>query len=303
MKMIGLAQYPSALSKHEAVEVIKDVLEQAAVKTIELVVFGECWFGGYPAWIDVCQEVGIWDSDPVKKEWARMFENGLELEGVEHKLIAKACKSTGVSLALGCNEVVRKGPGNSTMYNSIVIIDSKGELALHHRKLVPTYNEKLLYGQGDARGLTTTTINDWSIGGLVCWEHWMPLSRFALHQAGEDIHLALWPDLKERHLLASRHYAFEGRCIVLAVGQLSPSQSIPADLTSNQPLDKKLLNGGSCVIGPDGAFLLEPQYGKEGLFELVLPPKKDLIAERMNLSVAGHYFREDLFEFVVKREM
>ncbi len=164
----------------------------------------------------------------------------------------------------------------------------------------------MLYGQGDGHGLHSIETPKGSIGGLICWEHFIPLCRQALHNANEYIHLALWPMVHERHLIASRHYAFEGRCFVLAVGQLMNVQAIPKELElpdhfKGQP-GKLILDGGSCIIQPDGNYLLEPQYGKEEIFIRELPPVSAAIKERMTLDTSGHYNRWDVFSFDVNRE-
>ena len=302
MTKLAISQSPSALTRSFALETVSKDIQRAAHEGADILAYGECWWGGYPAWIDFAKETAVWDHPIVKKEWARMYREGLVVGSEEHKALEELCKEYGVALVLGCNEVQETGIGNNTIYNSILFISGEGETVNHHRKLVPTFNEKLIYGQGDGRGLKTVDFGYGRVGGLVCWEHWMPLSRFALHEAGEDIHFALWPDMKDRHLLASRHYAFEGRCTVVAVGQIMSKEAIPQGLEWEGSVEDLILKGGSCVIGPDGEVILDPQYGKTDVILVELPHREELLAERMTLSVAGHYHRPDVFDFRVKSE-
>jgi predicted amidohydrolase len=302
MVKIAISQSPSALSKTQALETIFSDMNKAASEGAGILAYGECWWGGYPAWIDFARDIAVWDHPVMKKEWARIYGEAMVMGSEEHRELEEACKRYGMALVLGCNEVQDTGVGNNTIYNSILFISGEGKTVHHHRKLVPTFNEKLIYGQGDGRGLTTVDLGFARVGGLVCWEHWMPLSRFALREAGEDVHFALWPDMKDRHLLASRHYAFEGRCVVVAVGQIMGKEAIPDGLEVGGQTDKLILKGGSCVIGPDGELMKEPQYGTTDLIIVDLPDREALLAERMTLSVAGHYHRPDVFDFRVKRE-
>ena len=131
---------------------------------------------------------------------------------------------------MGVSERVDSGPGNGTLYNSLLTFDADGRLVNHHRKLVPTFTERLVWGQGGAEGLRSVDTAIGRIGGLVCWEHWMPLARQTLHVSGEWIHVAVWPTVHDMHQVASRHYAFEGRCFVLAAGQLMATSELPDDL-------------------------------------------------------------------------
>ena len=283
----------------------KHLINDAAKNKAQIIVFGECWLTGYPAWIDYCADVAKWDHDPVKSVWAKMFTNGLEIGSTEFQELQKAIEEAGIFVVMGVNEVIRKGRGNGTIFNSILMFDENGKLVNHHRKLMPTYNEKLIYGLGDGHGLNTVETNSgWRVGALVCWEHWMPLTRQAMHDEGEDIHFALWPAVKESHQIASRQYAFEGRCYTISVGQIMATLDMPYTLKLPDDILKKenILNGGSCVIGPDGAFILEPQYDVNEIIYATLPSRDTLIKERMNLATSGHYQRPDVFKFDINKD-
>ena len=281
------------------------LLKEAAAGGAQLIVFGETWLCGYPAWLDYCPEIAIWGHEPTKEVFARMHRNGVAVPGEATRLLSGLAKSLGVVIGIGINEIVEEGPGNGSIFNSFLLFDSNGELVNHHRKLMPTFTEKLIYGLGDARGLKSVSTSLGRIGGLICWEHFMPLSRQTLHNDGEFIHLALWPTVHELHQVASRHYAFEGRCFVIAVGQLMRVRDIPPEFDipgslANEP-DEWLLNGGSCVIAPDGFYDLQPQFDMEGIIFHDLTDLEHPTRERLTLDVSGHYQRPDIFKLEVNR--
>ncbi len=281
-----------------------EIIKEAANEECQLLVFGETWLTGYPVWLDYAPSAALWDHAPTKQVFAAMHANSVVVDGTEVAFLKQQAKEHGLGICMGINERVTTGPGQGTLYNAIITIDQSGNLVNHHRKLMPTYTEKMLYGLGDGRGLQAVEVGGFRVGSLVCWEHWMPLTRQALHNDGEEIHIALWPKVHEMHQIASRQYAFEGRCFVLAAGQITRVNQLPevldlpADL-KEQP-EKMLLNGGSCIIGPDGHYLVEPLFDDETLVTATLDLEK-IKEEQLTMDVSGHYYRPDVFEFKVKR--
>jgi predicted amidohydrolase len=277
----------------------------AASQGAKLVVFGETWLPGYPAWLDYCPGAALWDHGPTKEVFGELRRNSLTIDGPATRTLASAASDHKVVLVIGVNERVDRGPGNGTLYNSLLTFDSDGSLLNHHRKLVPTFTERLVWGQGDGRGLTAVDTSAGRVGGLICWEHWMPLARQAMHDSGEQVHVAVWPTAHDVHQLASRHYAFEGRCFVLAVGLLMRVDEIPEQLevtsAAREKPDGLLLRGGSSIIGPDGRYVVEPVFDEEQIIVAELDLKK-IDEERMALDVSGHYQRPDVFDFRVKTE-
>ena len=278
-----------------AVELIGQATKQGA----KLVVFGETWLPGYPAWLDYCPDAALWNHEPTKEVFAKLRSNSLTLPSRETEILAETARAHQTVLVIGINERVDSGPGNGTLYNSLLTFDSDGSLVNHRRKLIPTYTERMVWGQGDGHNLTAVDTSVGRVGGLICWEHWMPLARQVLHDSGEHVHVAVWPTVHEMHQIASRHYAFEGRCFVLAAGLLMPARDLPPQLPvvnelSGNP-DRLLLRGGSTIIGPDGTYLVEPVFDEEEIVvaELCLD---EIDKERMTLDVSGHYQRPDLFE-------
>jgi len=276
--------------------------EEAAKRQARLIAFGETWLPGYPAWLDHCTDVALWDHRPSKDVFARLRQNSLTVPGKEAETLAQIAGDLKVTLVIGANERVETGPGNGTLYNTLLTFTPDGQLANHHRKLVPTYTERLIWGQGDGRGLRSIATPGGRVGGLICWEHWMPLARQAMHIAGEHVHVAVWPTVHQMHQVASRHYAFEGRCFVLAAGMIMRVKDLPRELRLTPGLganpESFVLYGGSTIFGPDGRYVVEPLCEQEDIIIADL----DLDAldrERMTLDVSGHYARSDLFTFQV----
>src|SRR6202030_4576812 len=163
-----------------------------------------------------------------------------------------------------------------------------GQLGNHHRKLVPTYTERLVWGNGDGRGLEAAPTSAGRVGGLICWEHWMPLARMAMHNSGEHIHVAVWPTVHEIHQLASRHYAFEGRCFVLTVGLMMAATDLPPELLRDVPLCQLVERGGSAVIGPNSHYVVQPVFNREALIVADLD-FIEIDRAAMTFDVSGHY--------------
>jgi nitrilase len=282
----------------------RELTERAALSGAALVVFPETWLPGYPAWLDVCRDAALWNHPPVKRVFARMADNSVVVNGDSGRAIGDIARAFGVTLVAGVTERVDEGPGRGTLYNALLTFGPDGLLLNHHRKLVPTYTERMVWGPGDATGLCAVGTPSGRVGGLVCWEHWMPLARQAMHESGEDIHVAVWPTAHEMHQVASRQYAFEGRCFVLCAGSLMRASSLPAELEAHPDRvsspDEWVLRGGSAIIGPDGGYIAGPVFDDAAILtaELDLTRVRE---ESMNLDVTGHYHRPDCLELTVTR--
>ncbi|MGW8121422.1 carbon-nitrogen hydrolase family protein [Roseivirga echinicomitans] len=303
---VGIVQSaPAYLNVEKSMQKVEVLLREAAAKGAQLITFGETWFTGYPAWIDYCDEYARWDFQATKTVFARTHKHSLDVNGPEVKQIGKWAKELGVVVVMGINEKVASGIGNGTIYNSLLTWNEKGELANHHRKLMPTHTERLIYGQGDGAGLQAVDTAFGRVGGLICWEHWMPLTRQTMHNSGEHIHVAVWPKVHEMLQVATRSYAFEGRCFAVGVGQIMSVKDIPSDFKLPPELEGKpdhmILNGGSCVYGPSGETILAPQWDVEGVFTAEVDLNK-CYEERMALDVTGHYQRHDVFELTVNKK-
>jgi nitrilase len=292
---------PVYLDKAASTAKAIDLLHQARAGGAQLVAFGESWLPGYPEWLSY----GVrWGEQLPKTLFGRFSRNSVTLHGPEIQAIAEAAGRLGVVVVLGVSERDDRF-SHGTLFNTIVFIDESGRVRNVHRKPVPTYFEKMVWGLGDASGLRvldSPTVG--RVAGMLCWENWMPLARFVLHAQGEQIHVALWPDVPEFNVLATRSYAFEGRCFVVSAGTRLLGSDVPDDLRDvgafgPEPVDDQrvLLKGGSTVAGPDGCVIATAALGDDLLYaDLDL----DRIAgEQQIMDVAGHYNRPDLFQLSI----
>src|SRR5258708_18606492 len=198
------------------------LLEDAARSGAQLVCFGETFLPGYPAWLDYCPGVALWNHPPVKEVFAEMRMNSVIVPGPETEALAEAAARLQVGIVIGISERVREAPGHGTLFNSLLFFGNDGSLLNHHRKLIPTYSERMVWGQGDSAGRRAAKIHEVNVAGSICWEHWIPLSRQHLHSLAEQLHHAAWPTVHEMHQIASRPHAFQGRCFVPAAGHIIP---------------------------------------------------------------------------------
>ena len=304
IKVAVIQHSPVYLNLQKSLEKSIDLVHDAAGKGAKIIVFGETWLSGYPAWLDYCGDVALWNYEPTKEVFSLLYHNSLQIPGAETDRLSEVAKERQVVICMGVNEVTKGGKASGTIFNTLIIINEKGEIANHHRKLMPTYTEKLIYGMGDGKGLESVETAYGRINGLICWEHWMPLARQAMHDSDEHIHIAVWPTVHEMHQIASRQYAFEGRCFVLAAGQIMKVRDLPEVFMLPQELketpDKMILNGGSCIIGPDGKYVSPPVFDQETiLFQEI--DLNDIYKEKMTLDVSGHYSRSDIFTLEINR--
>ena len=280
-----------------------EMAHDAASQGAKLIAFPETWLPGYPAWLDVGRDVALWDHAPVKRLFARYAENSVDVGGAAGVQLSEVARSTGATMVIGVSERVATGPGNLTLYNSLLTYGPDGVLLNHHRKLMPTFSERMVWGQGDANGVRAVSTPAGRVGGLICWEHWMPLARQALHDSGTQIHIAAWPTAHERNQIASRHLAFEGRCFVLIAASVMRASALPAEVTPHPEIvtspDQWVIRGGSAIIGPDGFYIEEPRFDAPCMLVADLDLGR-IREESMTLDVSGHYARPDCFSFSVR---
>ena len=298
---VAIAQAaPVFLNLEESVEKAVRLTAEAAAKGARVVAFGETWLPGYPAWLDLCPGAASWDHPPAKRAHARLVENSAVIPGPETDRLCAAAREHAVVLVIGVHERVAAGPGHGTLYNAQLVVGPDGTILSRHRKLVPTHAERLVWGPGDGGGLEAVATPVGRVGTLICWEHWMPLARQAMHESAEEIHVACWPTVRDMYQVASRHYAFEGRCFVLAAGLITAARDLPSDLELPPDLkgrpDALVCAGGSCIIAPDGALLAGAVFDREEILIADLDLGR-IAEESMALDVTGHYNRPDVFQF------
>jgi nitrilase len=303
---VAIIQARPAYGDVEAtVDLVEAKAAEARAMGAQLIAFGETFLPGYPAWLDHCPGAALWDHEPTKEVFADLRANSVCVPGPITARLSEIARQNEVVMVVGAHERIEKGPGHGTLFNTLLTFDSSGDLVNHHRKLVPTYTERLLWGSGDGEGLRAPQTSCGSVGGLVCWEHWMPLARQALHNEGEQVHIAAWPTVHEMHHVASRHYAFEGRCFVLASGSILAARDLPSALELPEPLRRDpsqlVMRGGSAIIAPDGRYLAGPVYDTVTILVADLD-LREIDRESMTLDTTGHSYRDDVFGFEVHRK-
>jgi nitrilase len=289
---------PVVLDQAATLDKLEGLVGEAAGAGAELVVFPEVFVPAYPSssW---AKFLAGWGDERGKAAFAMLAREAVEVPGPGSERLAEIARAHGVWLVVGVDEIERERPG--TLYNTLLYYSPDGELALKHRKLMPTNHERLVWGQGDGGGLRAIETPLGRLGGLICWENYMPLARFALYESGVEIYVASTADDGERWQSTLVHIALESRSYVISACHLQQASSYPADF----PLAEELAGlgwigrGGSAIVGPDGAFLAGPLWEAEGILYATLDPQK-LLEERQRFDPVGHYNRPDVFDLRVR---
>lgn len=301
---VGLAQIsPVWLDKDQTREKIEACIHKAGKEQCDLVVFGEGLLPGYPFWLGLTRS-SEWNSKMQKEIHAHYVRNSVRIEAGDLDPLCKAARENKVAAYVGVIERAENRGGHS-IYCSLVYINKHGEICSVHRKLQPTYDERLTWAQGDGNGLRVHKLKEFTLGGLNCWENWLPLARASLYGQGEDLHVAVWPGSARHSEDITRFIATEARSYVISVGGLMSIKDFPEDTPYRDEIIRDavdpLTDGGSCIVGPDGSWVLEPVIEKEGLFTASIDFNR-VLEERQNLDVAGHYSRPDVTRLIVNRE-
>jgi nitrilase len=301
---IGLAQIaPVWLQRDATLDKVVAWIADAAQQECDLVVFGEALVPGYPFWVERT-EGARFESDLQKSLYAHYVSEGVCPEDGDLDDVCAAARAHGIAVYLGVMERAANRGGHS-LYCSMVYIDASGAIGSVHRKLMPTHEERLVWSIGDGNGLRTHRIGPFTAGGLNCWENWLPLPRAALYAQGEDLHVAIWPGSLRNTEEITRFIARESRSYVVSVSGLMRRSDIDASLPHGDILvrcaDDVMANGGSCVAGPDGRWVLEPVVDAESLHVVEIDHAR-VLEERHSLDVVGHYSRPDVVRIKVNRK-
>lgn len=302
MRLACAQTSPVWLDKTATTLRVLEWLERAAKVDVDLLVFPEAFLSGYPFWVSRTDGARFEDARQ-KKAYAAYLEAAVELDGPELRRITEAVADLGVFTYLGVTER-GSDSGRGTVFCTLVAIDPSRGVVSAHRKLVPTYDERLVWGWGDAHGLRVHQVGGMRVGGLSCWENWMPLARYALYAEGEELHVSVWPGSVALTSDIVRFIAREGRVFSLAAGGLLTTKDVPTDFPFYEELSalsiEQEFDGGSAIAGPDGEWLVAPVSGREELVVADVEPAM-VRAERQNFDPTGHYGRPDVFEFTVDR--
>lgn len=298
---VALSQIaPVFLHRVETTKKIVREIRAASLEGCRLVAFGETVLPGYPFWLSHTGGARFNDADQ-KAMYSYYLQESVSIEGGDLDPICQAAMTGGIAVVLGLVERAVDRGGHS-VYCSRVFIDQNGQVLSVHRKLMPTYEERLIWAQGDGHGLVTHPVGPFTVGALNCWENWMPLARSALYALGEDLHIAIWPGSVGLTKDITRFVALESRSFVLSASALLRPEDLPDDLPVIEKLPEKesFFNGGSCIAGPDGKWLVEPVVGREELIVADLDPSR-VYEERQNFDPMGHYSRPEIFSLSVDR--
>ena len=288
---------PAIFDRARTIDRVAERTAEAVGAGAGLVVFPETFIPAYPSSVWAKALAG-WGEPGAKEAFALLHRESLELPGPDADRLAGIAREHGVWLVTGVNELDPERPG--TLYNSLLYHSPDGELALHHRKLVPTNHERLVWGQGDGRGLRAIETPLGRLGGLICWENYMPLARFALYESGVEIYIASTADDGDAWQATLQHIALESRAFVIAPSHFQRATSYPDDFPLASLLEGRdiLGRGGSAILGPDGSYLAGPLYDEEGILYAELDPEL-LLQSRQRFDPAGHYHRPDVLKLTV----
>jgi nitrilase len=295
VKVACVQAEPVAFEREATIDKLEHLVAQVAGEDARLALFPETFIPVYPSnrWVRYLAGWSGDDSGDARDIFARLAQQSVTVPGPDSDRLAEIARTHGVWLAVGTNELER-----GTIYNSLLVYSPAGELALHHRKLMPTNHERLVWGLGDGKGLETVKTDLGKVGGLICWENLMPLARAALYEDGVEIYLAPTADDSEEWHDSMKHIARESRAFVLSCCVFQRASSYPHDV----PLadgDELVGRGGSAILGPDGSYLAGPLWNEEGILYAELDPQQ-LYKARQRFDPAGHYSRPDLLRLEIR---
>lgn len=288
---------PVYLNKQKTVEKALMIIDEAAQNGAKLVVFPEVFIPGYPDWVWLIPNS---KSADLNKLFVELVENAVSIPDNSTDLLCKAAKENKINVVMGMQERNTE-LSNSSLYNSLLFIDDQGTIIGKHRKLMPTGGERLVWAQGDGSTLKTYQTSAGKVGGLICWENYMPLARNAIYENGTQILAAPTWDKSPNWLISMQHIAREGGLFIISACMVLAMDDLPDkyEFKKLYPEGREWINAGnSCIIGPNGKILAGPLEGKEGIIYADID-LNDIISAKRMFDAVGHYARPDVFRFEV----
>ncbi|MGD8948840.1 MAG: carbon-nitrogen hydrolase family protein [Desulfobacterales bacterium] len=290
---------PILFNREGTVEKTCDLVQKASEKGAKLILLPEAFIPAYPRGLSFGTVVG--NRSPAGRQlWLRYWENAVEVPGPATEILAEAARRAKVYLAIGIIERDTQF-SSGTLFCTLLYFGPDGQILGKHRKLKPTAAERLIWGEGDGSTLTVIDTEFGKIGGLICWENYMPLARMVMYNKGVNLYLAPTADARDTWQATLRHIACEGRCFVLGCNQFVTKDMYPSNLEGLHELEDQpdvMCRGGSVIISPLGEILSGPLYGQEGMLLADLD-LKEIVRSKFDFDVIGHYARPDIFRLVV----
>lgn len=294
LKVAAVQAATSFFDKNETLKKAESYIQEASKNESDFVVFPEAFLGGYPRGLTFGTVTGH-RSDEGRELWTEYYHQAITIPGKESDFFCSVSKKHKIHIIIG---VVEKEGG--TLYCSLLYIHKTGKIAGVHRKIKPTAFERVIWGEGKGDDIIVHEMNDTKIGGLICWENYMPMARMALYDQGIEIYVAPTADNRDNWIASMKHIALEGRCFVVSVNQFFTKSMYPEFIQKQLSDSPEIISrGGSAIISPLGEIIAGPVYDNETVLYAELL-EKDLIAGKMDFDVKGHYMRPDLFNFTYK---
>jgi nitrilase len=279
-----------------------DLIRDISGKGVNLILFPEAFIPAYPRGLGFGAVIGS-RSAAGRRTFERYWDNAVDVPGPATQVLGKAAREAGVYLAIGVIEKENRF-GRGTLYCTLIYFGPDGQLLGKHRKLKPTGSERLIWGEGDGSTLPVFETHLGRLGGLICWENYMPLARMAMYGKGVEIYVAPTADPRDTWHCTLRHIACEGRCFVLGCNQFLTRDMFPEDLDGLEDLKDQpeiMCRGGSAIISPLGEVLAGPLYDQEGVLTADLN-MGEIAQGKFDFDVVGHYARADVFKLLVNEQ-
>ena len=298
MKVAAIQAAPVFLDSQSTTDKVLGLMREAASNGAELCAFPETFLSGYCVW----PMSGGFSNDKQKAAYAAYVDASVRADGPELAAVEAEARSLGIFVYLG---FIERATSTTSVYCSLAAIDPERGRVSVHRKLRPTYEERLVWSAGDGHGLEVHDYKGFRVGGLNCWENWMPLARYSLYGQGEQVHVGTWPGAPRLTRNITRFIAMEGRVYSIAVGGVIRAADIPEAFPMKEELLERgdvYMTGGSMIVGPDGEVIEgSPTRGEEAILYADLDLNV-VRQERENFDPAGHYARPDVFNLTINRE-
>lgn len=296
IKIAAAQLTPVFLNLKKTVEKACSAIDEAGKNGAQLIVFPESFISGYPDWLWL---VPAYHATQLNELYVKLVENAVSIPDNTTERLCKAAKAAKINVAIGMNETNAE-TSNASLYNTILFIDENGTILGKHRKLMPTNCERIVYAQGEGSTLKSYDTSVGKIGGLICWENFMPLARNAIYEAGTQILCSPTWDKGPDWLRTMRHIAREGGLFVVSPCMTLHLDDLPDELKKIYPEGKEWVStGNSCIISPNGKVLAGPLVAEEGILYADID-LSEIIACKRRFDVVGHYARPDVFEFKVR---